>query len=349
MPALTVAEIARICQATVQGDAEKIIGGAGALESAGPEELSFLTKATAQASAVNSRAGCLIVPLGFSAAGDATLIHVPDPRGAFARVLTFLYPKRQPAPYVHPTAVIAPSARVSQDCYIGPYVVIGEESRIAGGCSLGDGTHVGERVLIGQDTTVYPHVTLYDGVEIGSRVTLHSGCVIGADGFGFALRDDHYEKFPQVGIVRIEDDVEIGANSCVDRAALGVTSIGAGTKLDNLVHIAHNCLIGKHVVIAAQTGFAGGVVVEDYAVIGGQVGAGEKARIKSRAVVGSKAGILSSQTVNAGEPVWGIPARPVRQHLKGLANIGKIAELREEVRRLRLEIESRKTTRDSQN
>jgi UDP-3-O-[3-hydroxymyristoyl] glucosamine N-acyltransferase len=191
---------------------------------------------------------------------------------------------------------------------------------------------VGDRTVIGEQTTIHSQVTLYESVRIGARVILHAGCVIGADGFGFALAGDHYEKFPQVGTVLIEDDVEIGANCCIDRAALGVTRIGTGSKLDNMVHVAHNCTIGKHVVIAAQSGFAGGVTIGDYAVIGGQVGMGEKANVAARAVVGSGAGILSFQKVEAGEPVWGVPARPLRQHLKGLANIGKIPALKETIR-----------------
>jgi UDP-3-O-[3-hydroxymyristoyl] glucosamine N-acyltransferase len=178
---------------------------------------------------------------------------------------------------------------------------------------------------------LHANVTIYDRVRVGARVILHAGCVLGADGFGFTLVNGHYEKFPQVGTVVIEDDVEIGANCCVDRAALGITRIGCGTKLDNLVHVAHNCDIGSHVVIAAQTGFSGSVSVGDYAVIGGQAGIGEKAKIESRAVVGGKAGILTGQTVRAGEPVWGIPARPLRRHLKGLANVGKIPQLREDL------------------
>ena len=150
-------------------------------------------------------------------------------------------------------------------------------------------------------------------------MVLHSGCVIGADGFGYVLTDGIYENFPQVGRVEIGDRVEIGANSCVDRAALGVTSIGDGSKLDNLVHVGHNCRIGRNVVVAAQTGFSGGVVVEDYAVIGGQVGVGDKARIESGAVVGSGSGILTSKIVRAGQPVWGTPARPLKEHLDQLA------------------------------
>jgi UDP-3-O-[3-hydroxymyristoyl] glucosamine N-acyltransferase len=161
-------------------------------------------------------------------------------------------------------------------------------------------------------------------VTIGHRAVLHSGCVLGADGFGFVRAGDHYEKFPQIGRVEIGDDVEIGANSCVDRAALGVTSIGDGTKLDNLVHIGHNCRIGRHVVIAAQTGLSGGVVVEDDAVIGGQVGIGDKARIESGAVLGSGCGVLTSKIVRKGQVVWGTPARPLKQYLKQLANLARM-------------------------
>jgi UDP-3-O-[3-hydroxymyristoyl] glucosamine N-acyltransferase len=348
MHALSVADIARICEGTPEGALERIISGANALEAAGPNELSFVSNVKARLTVASSRAGCLVVSPSFDAVGDWSLIRVRDPRSAFAKALSVLYQKHPAAPSIHPSAVIATTAQVAGNCYIGAFAVIGENSKIAEGCYLADGVHVGERVVIGVGTTLHPHVTVYDDVKIGSRVILHAGCVIGADGFGFALTGDHYEKFPQVGTVRIEDDVEIGANSCIDRAALGVTLIGTGTKLDNLVHIAHNCQIGKHVVIAAQTGFAGGVVVEDYAVIGGQVGAGEKARIVSRAVVGSGAGILSSQTIHAGEPVWGTPARPLRQHLKGLAHINKIPELREEIRQLKRQISASDGTRRSE-
>jgi UDP-3-O-[3-hydroxymyristoyl] glucosamine N-acyltransferase len=170
-------------------------------------------------------------------------------------------------------------------------------------------------------------------------VILHSGCVIGADGFGFVLAGERYEKFPQVGRVVIEDDVEIGANSCVDRAALGVTWIGQGAKLDNLVHVAHNCRIGRHVVVAAQTGFSGSVVVEDYAVIGGQVGIGDKARIERGAVLGSGCGILSSKIVRAGQVVWGVPARPLKEHLEQLANLARLGEMRKQLAELKRRLE----------
>ncbi len=339
MPALTVAEIAHACESVAEGDAGRIIRGANALESAGPSDLSFVSNAKAQAAALKSRAGCLIAGDSFRGTGNCSVIRVPDPRSAFARALGLLYPNRRPTPSIHPGAVIAETVRLGEGCFVGPNVVIEEGAGIGRNCCIGAGAHIGAGVHIGEETVVHPHVTIYDGVQIGARVILHAGCVIGADGFGFALTNGRYEKFPQVGTVRIEDDVEIGANCCIDRAALGITRIGTGTKLDNLVHIAHNCDVGSHVVIAAQTGFAGGVTVGDYAVIGGQVGAGEKAEIASRAIVGSKGGILSFQKVPAGEPVWGIPARPVRQHLKGLANIGKIPALREEIRQLKRGLE----------
>jgi UDP-3-O-[3-hydroxymyristoyl] glucosamine N-acyltransferase len=162
--------------------------------------------------------------------------------------------------------------------------------------------------------------------------------VLGADGFGFVLTAGAYQKFPQIGTVEIGDDVEIGANSCVDRAALGVTRIGQGTKIDNLVHVGHNCRIGNHVVVAAQTGFSGGVVVEDYAVIGGQVGIGDKVRIESGAVLGSGCGILTSKIVRKGQVVWGTPARPLKQYLEQLANLARLPRLREEVAQLKKQI-----------
>jgi len=165
--------------------------------------------------------------------------------------------------------------------------------------------------------------------------------VLGADGFGFVFERDHYEKFPQVGRLELGDDVEIGANTTVDRAALGVTSIGHGVKLDNLVHIGHNCRIGNHVVIAAQTGLSGGVIVEDYAVIGGQVGIGDKARIESRATLGSGCGVLTSKIVRGGQVVWGTPARPLREYLAQLAHMARLPALAREVAELKKRLNER--------
>lgn len=340
MAARTVAELAAICEGEIDGDAGLVITGANALESAGETDLSFVGNNKALTLARSSRAGCLLVPKDFAETGTWARIRVANPRIAFVRALASLYPPPKTESGVHPTASIASTARISETATVEAFASIGDHAVIGELCVIGAHCYIGNSVSIGDGTVLRPNVTLYDGVRIGSRVLLHAGCVVGADGFGFALIQDHYEKFPQVGTVEIEDDVEIGANSCVDRAALGVTRIGEGTKLDNMVHIAHNCQIGRHVVIAAQTGFSGGVTVGDYAVVGGQVGVGDKATIESRAIVGSGAGILTSARVTAGEPVWGVPARPLRQHLKGLAYIGKIPDLHSELRETKRKLES---------
>ena len=336
MAAVTVAQLGEICRADkVEGDRDRLITGANSLESASHAELSFAAHQKAIDSTPNSQAGCLLVPLDFDKTGLWALLHVRDPRGAFARALSVLYPPPEHIGFRHPTAIVAPSAEIAEDVYIGPFATVGEHTKVETGCSIGDHCVIGSFVSIGPRTMLRAKVTVYDHVRIGSGVLLHAGCVIGADGFGFALAGDHYEKFPQVGTVVIEDDVEIGANSCVDRAALGRTRIGKGTKLDNLIHVAHNCDIGCHVVVAAQTGFSGGVVVGDYAVIGGQVGVADKARIEAKAVIGAQSGIVTSQRVPAGEPVWGTPARPIHQHLRGLANVGKLPEMRNELKLLK--------------
>jgi UDP-3-O-[3-hydroxymyristoyl] glucosamine N-acyltransferase len=340
MPGRTVAELAVVCEGEIEGNAGLVITGANALESANETELSFVANDKAVTLARTSRAGCLLVPKTFGENGGWTRIRVANPRVAFVRALASLYPPPKSEGGIHPTASVAASAQISEGATVEPFATIGEHAVIGDGCVIGAHSAIGNSVRIGDGTVVRPHVTIYEGVRIGARVLLHSGCVIGADGFGFALVEDHYEKFPQVGTVEIEDDVEIGANCCVDRAALGVTRIGKGTKLDNMVHIAHNCQIGRHVVIAAQTGFSGGVTVGDYAVVGGQVGVGDKATIDSRAIVGSGAGILTSARVHAGEPVWGVPARPLRQHLKGLAYIGKIPDLQNELRETRHKLQA---------
>jgi UDP-3-O-[3-hydroxymyristoyl] glucosamine N-acyltransferase len=338
MPHLTVAQIADLCGGQVEGNTQLLISGANSLEDAAATELSFVANQKALKSATLSKAGCLLVLPSFNATGPWSLIRVEDPRGAFAQALGALFPKRRPSPSIHPTAIVALTASVASDCFIGAYTTVGEHTRIGNGASIGSSCSIGGRVTIGENTILHANVTVYDDIHIGARVVLHSGSVIGADGFGFTLTGHRYEKFPQIGTVEIGDDVEVGANSCIDRAALGTTKIGEGTKLDNLVHVAHNCRIGKHVVIAAQTGFSGSVSVGDYAVIGGQAGFGENAKVEPKAIVGGKSGVLPSQKIRAGEPVWGIPARPLRSHLTGLANIAKVPELRHELRQLKQEV-----------
>ncbi|MBY0502821.1 MAG: UDP-3-O-(3-hydroxymyristoyl)glucosamine N-acyltransferase [Bryobacteraceae bacterium] len=326
---MRIEEIAARLGATSEGPADWVPTGAATLEEAGEREIAF-AKTAAQALA--ARAGAVIAPLDCLPLPGRTVIRVAQPRAAFAQVLTWLYPPPAATPGIHPTALISASAKLGAGVSVGAQSIVEEGAVIGPGCVIGPACRIGAACLIGAQSLLHGRVTLYHGVRVGARAVLHAGVVLGADGFGFVFTAGHYEKFPQVGTVELGDDVEIGANSCVDRAALGVTRIGDGSKLDNLVHIAHNCQIGKHVVIAAQTGFAGGVTVGDYAVIGGQVGVGERARIESRAVIGSGAGILSAKIVRAGEPVWGTPARPLRQYLTQLASLARVPGLREQLR-----------------
>ena len=332
---MRVRELAEWLACTYEGDGEKEVAGVAPVESAGASDLAFVGNRKAFRQAADSSAGCLIVPPDFENPGLRTLIRAAQPRTAFARAVARLVPSPPFEPGVHATAFVSPGAHLDEGVSAGPFATIEEGSRIGAGTRIGAGCVIGRRVNVGAGCVLHANVTLYDDIDIGERVILHSGCVIGADGFGFAMSGDHYEKFPQVGRVSIGNDVEIGANSCVDRAALGVTWIGDGTKLDNLVHIAHNCRIGRHVVVAAQTGFSGGVVVEDYSVIGGQVGIGDKARIESGAVLGSGCGILSSKIVRRGQVVWGTPARPLKEHLEQLASLARLPEIRREVAELK--------------
>jgi len=323
-----VKELAAFLEAPFEGDGERVLRKVTALEDAGPDDLSFVNGSRAMKRAGRSAAGCLLVPADFDNAERRTVVRTAHPRAAVARAIPKLHPKIEPPPGVHPSAVIGPGAIIEPGAHIGPLVSIGVGVRVGAGSSIAAGSVIGDYVVIGEKCVLHPNVTVYSDVTLGHEVVLHSGCVIGADGFGYVLTDGIYENFPQIGRVEIGDRVEIGANSCVDRAALGVTSIGDGTKLDNLVHVGHNCRIGRNVVVAAHTGFSGGVVVEDYAVIGGQVGVGDKARIESRAVIGSGSGVLTSKIVRAGPPVWGTPARPLKEHLEQLAVLSRLAKQR---------------------
>jgi UDP-3-O-[3-hydroxymyristoyl] glucosamine N-acyltransferase len=336
---IEVRKIAEQLGLTFEGDGERQIEGVAELGSAGSADLSFAGGRKAEEQAPASAAGCLIVSLDYPNTEQRTVIRSRAPRTDFARAMRLFHPLPKRYAGVHPTAKIAFDASLGEGVSISADVVVGSGSSIGAGTYLAPGCVVGDFVRIGAHCTIHPNVTIYDDVEIGDHVVIHAGCVLGADGFGFVMAEGRYEQFPQVGRVVLEDRVELGANTCVDRAALGVTLIGEGTKIDNMVHIGHNCRIGKHVVIAAQTGLSGGVVVEDYAVIGGQVGIGDKARIGTRATLGSGCGILTSKIVRPGEVVWGTPARPLREYLVQLANLSKIGLIREQIASLRSAVE----------
>lgn len=331
---MRVQELAEIVSGRLVGDGATRIKRIADLDCAGEGEIAYVDNDKLFAAAAESKASCLIVREGtddkFS---DRTLIAVANPKLAFALIGAALHPAVRREPTIHPSAVVAETADIALTAYVGPNVCICDYTHVGAYTRLEAGVVLGANVTVGDDCVLHPNVVLYDGVSIGTRVILHAGVCLGADGFGYVRHDLGYQKFPQVGTVVIEDDVEIGAHTCVDRAALGRTRIGRGTKLDNLVHVGHNCDIGEHVVIAAQTGISGSVVIEDDAVIGGQVGFGDHTRVQKGAVIGSKAGILPGKIVRPGV-WWGIPVQPLAQYKRMNAHMNRLPEMREQIKRL---------------
>ncbi len=335
---MTAGDLAERAGGRVRGDERVRIRRVASLESAGPGDIAFVEDMRLFEGARAVLASCLIVPKGADIDAPC-LIETGEPKLAFAKIAELLYPSRKLQPYRHPSAVIAESAEVHESAYVGPYVSIDERARIGRGAQLHAGCRVGMDVEIGPDSVLHPNVVLYERVRLGSRVILHASVTIGADGFGYVPDEENRRhKFPQIGTVVIEDDVEIGAQTCVDRGALGETRIGRFTKIDNLVQIAHNVQIGERVVIAAQTGISGSTVIEDDAIIGGQVGMGDHARVRRGAIIGSKAGILPGKIVRAGSVVWGIPARPLDEYKRLNAHWGRLPQMREELESLRRQV-----------
>jgi UDP-3-O-[3-hydroxymyristoyl] glucosamine N-acyltransferase len=330
---MKVSEIAQLLGGKVAGDAEREIHGVASLEAAGTEDLSFADGARALADADNSKAGCILVGQGAAVKGRAT-IAVANPKWAFVRAADALLPSSRFEPGIHPTAVIHAEANVSPDASVGPHVVIERGARVGARTRLAAGVTLGEGVEIGSGCVIHPRVTIYPGARIGNRVILHAGVVIGSDGFGYVFAEGRHHKFPQIGSVVIEDDVEIGSNTTVDRGSLGTTTICEGAKIDNLVQVAHNVRIGRHSVIASQTGISGSAEIGDYVVMAGQVGVGPRAHIEDQAVIAGQSGVLDGKTVRKGSVVWGTPARPIAQIKKVLASLTQLPGLTRKVEEL---------------
>ena len=343
---MKVHELAEIVGGRVLNASETEILRIGNLDDADQQSVAYVDNEKFLSAAGESKAGCLIVPPGVAEKiQNKILIEVQNPKLAFALIGAALHPPVRREPEIHGTAVVAESADVALTAYIGPHVQLGENARVGAYTRIEAGVVVGANVTIGADCVLHPNVVLYDGISIGDRVILHAAVCIGADGFGYVRHDHGYQKFPQIGTVVIEDEVELGAHTCVDRAALGRTRIGRGTKLDNMVHVGHNCDIGERVVIAAQTGISGSVVIEDDAVIGGQVGFGDHTRVQKGAVIGSKAGILPGKIVRPGV-WWGIPIQPLDQYKRFNAYLKRLPELYEEIKQLRQQLAELKQSTD---
>jgi UDP-3-O-[3-hydroxymyristoyl] glucosamine N-acyltransferase len=329
----TAKEVAVYVGATVEGDGDIVIRGVAGPEKAGPEDLIYLDAPKNRERVMQSVARCVMAKRGAAIQGKTT-IEVENPKLAFAKAAAFLGAKASAKSAVHPTAIVAQSAKLAPNVCLGPYVVIEDEVQIGEGTLIDAFCFVGKGSVVGANCRLHPRVTLYRGVKIGDRVEIHSGVVVGGDGFGYVLSDGRQWKFPQIGRVEIGNDVEIGCNTTIDRGSLGDTRIADGVKIDNLVQVAHNVEIGSHTVIAAQTGISGSTRLGSHVMVGGQAGIGDHCRIEDGASVGGQAGVVVGKTVRSGEVMWGTPARPLAKFKEQYGWFARLPELAERVRKL---------------
>jgi UDP-3-O-[3-hydroxymyristoyl] glucosamine N-acyltransferase len=333
----TAGELAEAIGAKLEGDAAAEVSGVAAPERAGAHDLIYVQAAKHAGRAEASAARCVIAPTGPEFPGK-TILRSGAPKVAFAKAAALLLEQAPIASGIHATAIIAPLAKISPSASIGPYAVIGEDVHIGERTQIGAHCVIGAGCWIGEECRIHPRVTLYSGARIGHHVEIHSGAVIGADGFGYAHGEGRYWKFPQAGLVEIGDDVEIGTNTTIDRGSLDDTRIGEGVKLDNLVHIAHNCQIGAHTVIAAQTGISGSCVIGKNVVIGGQVGIADGCELEEGAVIGAQAGIPTGKTIRGGQMVWGTPAREIGKFKEIYGWYARLPELAARIKELEAKV-----------
>lgn len=330
---LTLSDIARLVGGELRGDGALVVEGAASLKEATEKDISFLGNPKYASDLATTRAACVLVPPSVALNGRAAIVLKNPPYG-WAKVLEVLGAERQKHPTgVHPTAVVAPSARLGKNVALGPFVVVEERAQIGDNTVIYARGYVGHDTIVGADCLIYPGVTLREHVRVGNRCIFQPGVVIGSDGFGFTVHQGKHYKIPQVGGVEIGDDVEIQANTTVDRAAVGVTQIGAGTKIDNLVQVAHNVEIGENCLIVALTGIAGSVKIGNSVTLAAQVGVAGHLSVGDGVTVGARGGI--SHDIKPREVVWGSPAQPIKDELKMLALMRRLPELFEEFKKLK--------------
>lgn len=320
----TANEIARQLGGEVAGDPSVELSGFAPADRARPGDLTFAENSDYFLRAEKSAASAIIVDGSFTS-GDKVLIRVPNARIAFAKVLAIFFPEPKFSAGVHPTAVVSSSALVDSTAHVGPNCIIGEKVKIGADSVLQGGNHVGADCQIGRDVNLFPRVALYARTEIGNRVRIHSGTVIGSDGFGYVEDGGIHRKVPQIGNVIIHDDVEIGANVTVDRGALGPTVIGKGTKIDNLVQIAHNVVLGEHCLVVSQVGVAGSTKIGNYVILAGQAGVAGHLRIGDRVSVAAQSGVMNN--IPDGQKWLGSPAQPDTQMKRQLIALQYLPEL----------------------
>lgn len=322
----TLDELAARLGGRVVGDGAVRVTRVSTIEEATADALTFATTEAYFAAALESCAAAILVEDALATrAPSKPLVAVPNVRHALAQLLSSLESPRPRGPYRHPSAIVEPDARLSGDAYVGAHVYVGRGVAIGREAVIGAGCHIGDDVTIGDSVWIHPHVSIMTGTRIGNRVVLHPGCVIGSAGFGWAFVEGRSQRIPQIGNVVLEDDVEIGANSCVDRAQTGSTVIGMGTKIDNLVQIGHNCRIGKHCVIAALTGLAGSTALGDYVKVAGQVGFRGHITVGSHVTIAGQSGVWTD--VADGATLSGNPAHDHREELRQKVMIRKLPKL----------------------
>jgi UDP-3-O-[3-hydroxymyristoyl] glucosamine N-acyltransferase len=330
---LTAQAVAELVGGRLLGDGAVRIHKVGPLDRAGPDALSFAISGRYAAELDSSRAGAVLVPEALAeGAGPGTRIVVPDPYGALVRVLHALYPPEAPAAGVDASARIGAGTVLGQDVFVGPYVVLGRNVRVGARCRLSQAVSLGDGVILGDDTIVGPGVTCYSGSRIGNRVVLKAGAVIGGDGFGYLSDGNRHTRIPHVGGCILEDEVEVGSNTCIDRGSIDDTVIGRGTKLDNLVQVGHNVRIGERCLIMAGVGIAGSTRVGNDVILAGHVGVTDHLFIGDRARIAAKSAIFGD--VPAGASFSGHPARPHRQFLRAQASMYRLAPIVDELERL---------------
>lgn len=336
----TAKALAEAVGAKLEGDGALELRGVAAPERAGPHDLIYVEKSKHAERAAASAALCVIAAENVALPGK-TVLRSSQAKVAFAKAASLILERTPIATGIHPSAIVAPLARVSASAGIGPFAVIGEDAHVGEGTQIGAHSVIGAGCWIGDHCRIHARVTLYAGVRIGHRVEIHSGAVIGADGFGYAQGEGRYWKFPQTGIVEISDDVEIGANTTIDRGSLDDTRIAEGVKLDNLVHIGHNCQIGAHTVMAAQVGLSGSCEFGKHVVVGGQAGFGEQCYLEDGAVIGGQSGVLGGKTIRSGQTVWGTPARPLDKFKEQFAWQSRLPELAARIKELEAKLEGK--------
>ncbi len=334
----TLRTLAELAGGKVRGNPDFTVSGIAALDSAKKDEISFAVNAGAAGLVQKSGAGALILPENWPFEEKRPCILVPDPYLAFARIAGFFASKPFHARGIHQSAQIGEGCTIDPRVTICAGVVIGEKADIGEEVTIHPGVVIGSRVSIGRRSEIFPNVVIYEGCRIGQNVRIHAGAVIGADGFGYAQGPEGHVKIPQTGIVEIEDDVEIGANSTIDRATLGITRIGRGTKIDNLVMIAHNVTIGPQSIIVSQVGISGSTKVGAGVLMGGQVGIVGHVEIGDRARIGAKSGV--AQSVPPGETVSGAPAIPHRRWLRMVNALKRLPDMVRDIRELKKRLEN---------